>query len=83
MREASYDDLISNRCFIHDHRGQSVMSCVSSEQTDEELNPEGVLLGILRGGAPPGSSNPDPISDQNMPFSTPVFRPDLCQELVQ
>ena len=23
------------------------------------------------------SSNPDPISDLNMPFSTPVFRPDL------
>ena len=28
-------------------------------------------------GVPPGSSNPDPISDLNMPFSTPVFRPDL------
>ena len=26
---------------------------------------------------PPGSSNPDPISDLNMPFSTPVFRPEL------
>ena len=38
---------------------------------------EGVLLGILGGGVPPGSSNPNPISDLNMPFSTPVFRPDL------
>ena len=37
----------------------------------------GVLLGILGGGVPPGSSNPDPISDLIMPFSTPVFRPDL------
>ena len=37
----------------------------------------GVLLGILGGGVPPGSSNPDPISDLNMPFFTPVFRPDL------
>ena len=37
----------------------------------------GVLLGILGGGVPPGSSNPDPISDLNMPFSTPVFRSDL------
>ena len=37
----------------------------------------GVLLGILGGGVPPGSPNPDPISDQNMPFSTPIFRPDL------
>ena len=37
----------------------------------------GVLLGILGGGVPPGSSNPDPISDQKVSFSTPVFRPDL------
>ena len=38
----------------------------------------GVLLGILGGGVPPGSSNPDPISDQNMlRFSTLLFRPDL------
>ena len=27
---------------------------------------EGVLLGILGGGVPPGSSNPNPISDQKM-----------------
>ena len=26
----------------------------------------GVLLGIFGGGVPPGSSNPDPISDQKM-----------------
>ena len=37
----------------------------------------GVLLGIVGRGVPPGSPNPDPISDQNMPFSTPVFRPFL------
>ena len=37
----------------------------------------GVLLGILGGGVPPGFSNPDPISDLNIPFYTPVFRPDL------
>ena len=36
-----------------------------------------MLPGILGGGVPPGSSNPDPISDLNMPFSTSVFRPDL------
>ena len=36
----------------------------------------GALLGILVGGVPPGSPNPDPISDQpEMSFSTPVFRP--------
>ena len=37
----------------------------------------GVLLGIFGRVVPPGSPNPDPISDQNMPFSTPVFRPFL------
>ena len=36
-----------------------------------------VLLGILGGGVPPGSPNPDPNSDQKMPFSTPILRPDL------
>ena len=41
------------------------------------LAPGGVLLGILGGGVPPGSSNPDPISDLNMPFSTPIFRLDF------
>ena len=35
------------------------------------------LLRITGGGVPPGSPNADPISDQNMAFSTPVFRPDL------
>ena len=29
-------------------------------------DPRRVLLGILGGGVPPGSSNPDPISDQKM-----------------
>ena len=38
----------------------------------QQLNPRyprgggGVLLGIIAGGVPPGSSNPDPISDQKM-----------------
>ena len=38
-------------------------------------NPQGVLLGILGGGVPPGSPNLDPISDQRMSFSTSVFSP--------
>ena len=29
-------------------------------------SPREVLQGILSGGVPPGSSNPDPISDQKM-----------------
>ena len=37
----------------------------------------GILLGICGGGAPPGSPNPHPVSDQNMPFSIPVFRADI------
>ena len=54
------------------------------------LNPrggKGVFLGILGGGVPPGSPNPDPISDQNVIFHTrfqtrplisiPVIRPGL------
>ena len=36
-----------------------------------------VLPRIIGGGVTPGSPNPDTISDQNMTFSTPVFRPDL------
>ena len=38
--------------------------------------PGWILLGILRGGVPLGSSNPDPISDQKLSFFTPVFRRD-------
>ena len=32
------------------------------------------LLGILGGDVPPGSPNPDPISDPKMSFFTPIFR---------
>ena len=35
---------------------------------------KGMLPGILGAGVPPISPNPDPISDQKMSFSTPVFR---------
>ena len=37
----------------------------------------GVSLGNLGGYVLPGSPNADPISDQKMSFSTPVFRPGL------
>ena len=36
-----------------------------------------VFLGILGGGVPPGSPKPDPISDQKLSVSTPVFTPDF------
>ena len=41
--------------------------------------PELVLLGILGGAVPPGSPNPDSISDQNTTFFTLVFRPCLYE----
>ena len=34
------------------------------------------LKDILGGGVPPGPENPYPISDQNIRFSVPYFRPD-------
>ena len=44
-------------------------------------NPRGILLGILGGGVLPGSSNPVPMSDQKMSFSTSIFWPDLFSDL--
>ena len=50
----------------------------NAQQNMRERTPRwGVLLGIFGGGVPPASPNPDPISDQKMPFPTPVFRPGL------
>ena len=43
----------------------------------ERPSARGTLLRILDRGVTPCSLNPDPISDQNMPFSTTVFRPGL------
>ena len=37
---------------------------------------EGVLIKFLDGGVLPGTENPYPISDQNILFSIPYFRPD-------
>ena len=42
----------------------------------------GVLLRILGGDVPTGSQNPDPISEQKMSFSRPVFRPGLSAEIM-
>ena len=39
-------------------------------------------LGILGEGVPPGSPNPDLISDQKMSFSTTVFRSGLQAEIM-
>jgi len=40
-------------------------------------NARGLPLGIFGGGMLLASPNPDPISDQKMPFPAPVFRPGL------
>ena len=41
------------------------------------LHAWGTLLGILGWVVPPTSPNPDPVSEQKMSFSTPVFRSGL------
>ena len=41
------------------------------------IESRGVLLGILGGDVSPGSPNPDPISNQNMPFSIHELFSDL------
>ena len=46
-------------------------------QRDSLKLPGGLLLGILGGGVPPDSPNPNPIEDQNLSFFTPVFKPGL------
>ena len=51
--------------------------CAHEKRKDKVKKSRGVLPGILGGGVPSGSPNPDPISDRNMSFSTPVFGPGL------
>ena len=55
-----------------------IRACVSNEILERGSSIRGgegggVLLGILGGGVPPGSLKPDPISDQNMPFSVRLY----------
>ena len=61
---------------------------VNARTKQPRNTPGRVLLRILPGGVPPGSSNPDPISDQKNVIlhtrsqtrplkSIPVFRPGL------
>ena len=51
--------------------------CTHERRKDEVKKSQWVLLGILGGGVPSGSPNPDPISDRNMSFSAHVFGPAL------
>ena len=58
-------------------KGEILRMCVHERRKDEVKKSQGVLLAILGRGVPPGSPNPDLISDQNMSFYTPVFRSGL------
>ena len=69
---------------VEDANYEVAKSKAEGFQAWQDSNPDlcargggGVLLGILGGGVPPGSQNPDPISEQKMSFSRPVFRPGL------
>ena len=55
-----------------------ICSCspAASVRSGEGGEGGGVLIIFLGGGLPPGPENPYPISDQNIRFSTPYFRPD-------
>ena len=53
------------------------LKLMTEKQSREGVGGGGVTLGILGGGVPPDSPNPDPISDQKMSISTAVFRPGL------
>ena len=64
-------------CFLRQYSVSHFSFQVCCRSRRQVSSPGEVLLGILGWGLPPGSSNPDPISDQKMSSSTPVFRPDL------
>ena len=67
--------MLKNRCVVNIFRSQNVRGLRGAYVAGQLGG--GVLLGILGGGVvPPGSPNPDPVSDQKMSFSTPVIRPD-------
>ena len=67
--------MLKNRCVVNILLSQNVRGLRGAYVAGQLGG--GVLLGILGGGVvPPGSPNPDPVSDQKMSFSTPVIRPD-------
>ena len=68
--------MLKNRCVVNIFLSQNVRGLRGAYVTGQ-LYPRGILLGILGGGViPPGSPNPESVSDQKMSFSTPVIRPD-------
>ena len=51
---------------FNDRKTEHLLHLTSSNHSPAIAPSGGVLLGILDGGVPPGSPNPDPISDQKM-----------------
>ena len=72
----SFLHLVRKRFLFHYFHNQKIgerQSCFASQ----------VVLRVIPGGVvPPSSPNPDPISEQKMSFSTPVFRPDIQAEIM-
>ena len=74
---------------VEDANYEVAKSKAGGFQACQDSNPDlcarrggGVLLGILGVDVPPGSQNPDPISERKMSFSRPVFRPGLQAEIM-
>ena len=58
-------------CLLRQYSVNNFSFQVSRRSRRQVSSPGEVLLGILGGGVPPGSPNPDPISDQKMLFPRP------------
>ena len=58
-----------------DYIGKERDRAILEKNEKKSEDPEGVLLGFLGRGVPPGCLNSDPISDVKMSFSTLVLRP--------
>ena len=73
---------------VEDANYEVAKSKAGGFQACQDSNPDlcarrgGVLMGILGGDVPTSSQNPDPISEQKMSFSRPVFRPGLSAEIM-
>ena len=70
MLELTVTNVANSNC-------QVCLSCILAEDLKVKEKTRGVLLGIFRGGMPPGSPNPDPISDEKTLFFEPIFKPGL------
>ena len=69
---------LKNYHFFHSYDSTTITRGLLQTRQAPKFPRGGVPRGILSGAVPPrSSSNPDPISDHKMLFSTPVFRLEL------